>query len=149
MAKIKDINHIPGILKNIKKINNTIIAVGIIGDGESEIATYAAANEFGTRKAGRNRKVVIPERSWLRSTFDDKTKTNDALKHTDDVFNPKFNAKVAVNRVGAVMVGHVQEKIASNIPPKNAQVTINKKKSSKTLVDKGTMRQAISFEVKK
>ena len=56
---------------------------------------------------------------------------------------------MAVNRVGAVMVGHVQEKIASNIPPKNAQVTINKKKSSKTLVDKGTMRQAISFEVKK
>lgn len=147
MARLKDINHIPDIIANLKKLDKTSIIAGIIGDGEGEIATYAAANEFGTNKAGRNRNTVIPQRSFLRSTFDDINKTNDALKHIDDIFNPDFNLRVASNRVGAVMVGHIQEKIASNIPPRNAKSTRDKKKSSKTLIDKGTMRQAIDFEV--
>ncbi len=52
--------------------------------------------------------------------------------------------------VGAVMVGHIQEKISSNIPPKNAKSTIRQKKSSKTLIGKtGLLRESIDFEVVK
>ena len=59
--KIKS-NFDKNTLQKLKK--EVKIRVGIFGDGES--ATIGAAQEYGTQRAGRGNKVVIPQRSFLR-----------------------------------------------------------------------------------
>jgi len=44
------------------------VLVGVFG----KEAIIAAVHEFGTNRAGRGHKVTIPQRSFLRSTFDEK-----------------------------------------------------------------------------
>ena len=46
------------------------------------------------------------------------------------------------------MIGDVKLTISNNMPPPNSEKTIKKKGSSKTLIDTGAMRNAVSYRVK-
>ena len=83
-------------LEQFKQWKGKEIKVGILGTENSETAEYAAANEFGTDKAGRNRKVKIPERSFLRSTFDDREAQSKIFETADEIFNRGADVKKIV-----------------------------------------------------
>lgn len=117
------------------------------GDKEFTIADVAAANEFGTEDGH------IPERSFLRSTFDEKRNTYErmltkglemAIDRAGD-FDAVHNA---LELVGERAKRDVQRKIRTLDTPPNATRTIKQKGVDNPLIDTGRMRQSIDYEVK-
>ena len=135
------------IRKMLLSLKKKEIQIGILSDaGINEesgtaIVDYAIANEFGV---GNN-----PERSFLRSTFDEQgDKWSGILnKIVDSVIEGKTDVQNKIEQAGAVMVGDVKEKILSNIPPANHPKTTAKKKSNRTLIDTGAMLKSINFKI--
>jgi hypothetical protein len=140
------------LIKKLQTLGKKTVRAGILNTSETNadgelIATYAIANEFGTRD--------IPARSFMGSTADEQsakweTSANDIINKLliDDAFNPDRSIGI----LGEMMVGDIKEKIASNISPRNAQSTIARKTKGKggkttTLIDTGLLRNSIHFEV--
>jgi hypothetical protein len=149
MAKstIKEKDLTKQFIKELEEIDGAEIEVGIF---DSDIATYAAANEYGTDKAGRNKSVTIPERSFLRSTVDSKKTDEEIYDGLARIYeDKKFDAKKTLKTIGVFLVAEVKKKILSNMPPPNAPSTIEKKGSSRTLVDQGMLHKAIEARIKK
>lgn len=96
--------------------------------------------------------VRIPERSWLRGTFD----LPETIDKAEDTFKQMLNRivagtagwKEAADAIGLTLVACVKKRIASNIGPENAALTQKlKRKGSNTLIDEGQMLKSISHEV--
>ncbi|MCM2366644.1 hypothetical protein [Proteus sp. FZP2095] len=102
-----------------------------------------------TGKTGAH-KIKIPERSFLRSTFNEQKENWSKLIikgfHHQLANNGDINS--VLGSVGGVMMGDVQRKIESGISPANAPSTVRKKKSSKTLMDSGALKSSITYEVR-
>lgn len=158
---------IPDALRRITdNLRGQKVRVGIFENATTDdgklVAEYATYNEFGTEH--------IPARPFMRNTIKahaadwQKTFAGNVAPQPDD---PSTIYK-ALQTVGVQAVGHIQETISSSMPPPNAPSTIRKKtktivdgKGRKmkdangevmthipgTLVDTGTMRKAVSFEV--
>ncbi len=139
--------------KRLEEFKKAVVKVGVQGkdswkmvDGVT-VVTYAAANEFGTKTAGRNNNVTIPERSFLRSTTDKKGYWKSEIdKAYNNVLDDKDTALSAIAKVGIIARDNIIESITDGIPPPNAKSTIKKKKSSKPLIDTGTLRNSISYK---
>jgi len=106
-------------------------------DGVTDLVTVAAANEFGTDR--------IPERSFLRATFDEQRETIAAIckAEADAIMVGKKTVETSLPLIGAYAAGQVQAKIHSHPPPPNAPATIERKGSSGTLVDSGQLAQSV------
>lgn len=147
--KIKDTDKgFLAIKKALLSLKKKEIKVGILeGAGKNAktgtlIVDYAIANEYGTSK--------IPERSFMRSTYDEKqqewNKTLDKI--VSSVVEGNINdIEQKINFVGVQMVNDIKEKIDSNIPPLLAETTIKRKGSSRTLIDTGIMRASITYKI--
>ena len=107
------------------------------------IAQYAAYNEFGTDQ--------IPERSFMRSTFDEKIDDIESLviDQLGLVVDRAISVDAAYNRIGLMVAGMVQQKIRQIRTPPNSPITIARKGSSKPLIDFGQMIAAVRHVVKK
>jgi hypothetical protein len=123
---------------------------GVIQRGTRNVATLAASHEFG---------LGVPERSFLRSTFDLNIQAyvrylNRGLgKEINDAARNKqsFGAKDSqtLKRLALKMESDIKLRIGRRqIPPPNAPSTIAKKKSSTPLVDTGQLRRAITSDVR-
>lgn len=147
--KIKDTDKgFLAIKKALLSLKKKEIKVGILeGAGKNAktgtlIVDYAIANEYGTSR--------IPERSFMRSTYDEKeSEWNKALdKIVSSVVEGNVNdIEQKINFVGVQMVNDIKEKIDSNIPPALSEATIKRKGSSKTLIDTGIMRASITYKI--
>lgn len=106
-------------------------------DGITDLVTVAAANEFGTDRT--------PERSFMRSTFDEDKDQIAAIKASEAqaVLNGK-DIGTSLALIGSWHAGRIQAKIHSHPPPPNAPETIARKGSSGTLIDSGQLVQSIS-----
>ena len=131
--------------QELQRAKNATVEIGIHQDAMNDglsIAEYAAYNEFGT--------VDIPERSFMRSTFDEKQSqiNADMAKRYDQVKTGKIGVHRALSLIGLRHAQDIQDKIGSNIQPANSEATVARKKSTKTLIDTGAMRQSIRHVVK-
>lgn len=111
----------------------------------------ALVHEFGTTKAGRNRQVTIPQRSFIRSTFDDKNRRWQAQisAFIGQISIGRMTVERALDRIGLIAVDDIKEKVASNIPPELSEVT-KKLRKNKTepfiaLMDTNQMVNSITF----
>jgi hypothetical protein len=155
------------ILKDLASLNGADVFVGIRQekgqvmdeDGDITVAGYATVNEFGSED-GR-----IPERSFLRSTVDEKEEKYQTLlaAQIGEVLDGKQTPDKALMTLGERAVRDVQMKIASNIGPANAESTYRKIRAPQarrkggatpkgsgpkvTLIDTGRMRQSIDYEI--
>ena len=126
----------------IKQMKNSYTKVGVQAgskeqDGVTDLVTVAAANEFGTN--------TIPERSFIRSTFEE-NKTELAAVSAAEVkaiVEGRKTVDTSLSLIGLLHTGQIQAKIHSNIPPPNAEATIERKGSSVTLIDSGQLVQSI------
>lgn len=113
------------------------------------IVEIGAIHEFG---AGR-----IPERSFLRSTFDAQRKkyqkfmTNGLRREVVEVAKTGQTGpeNLTLKRLGLVVEGDVKKRIAEGIAPPLSPVTIGRKKSSKPLIDTGQLRASIASEIRR
>lgn len=94
--------------------------------------------------------VTIPERSFLRSSFDENVSKiqQDMNQQASLVMQGKSTVRRALGIVGIKHVDRVKMKISSNIQPPNSAATIAKKKSTKTLIDTGAMRNSVHYVVR-
>ena len=93
--------------------------------------------------------VNIPERSFMRSTFDEKNRewTRFANEMVPRVLAGELSIDVLFERLGQRMVADVQAKIRDISSPANAPITKENKGSSNPLIDTGGMRQKITYKV--
>lgn len=92
--------------------------------------------------------VTIPERSFVRSTFDEKEETwSEFLKgQLNSVMSGQITVEDMFNRMGAMAAADIQEKMV-NSSPANARATVSAKGSSNPLVDTGGLRQRVTWKV--
>lgn len=112
-------------------------AGGKAKDGVTDLATVAAANEFGTDR--------IPERSFLRSTMSEEQEKIAAIAAAEAkaILEGRKTVEQSLDLIGLYAASRVQAKIQSHPPPPNAPATIAKKGSSGTLIDSGNLMQSI------
>lgn len=100
-------------------------------------------HEFGTDH--------VPERSWIRSTFEEKRAEYVELlkKLLVPVYEGKWGITRALGIVGARMASDQKKavKTGAGIPPPNAPSTIEAKGSSRPLVDTSAMINSVTWEV--
>lgn len=116
---------------------------GRVQQAGMNIAQYAAANEFGTD--------TIPERSFMRSTFDERIDDIENLVVTQLglVVDQSIPVVTAYKRIGLGVQAMVQEKIREIRSPPNSPITIARKGSSKPLIDFGQMIASVRYVIKK
>ena len=197
---VQDNDNIPKIIRELKKLDNKTIEVGVFGEDDSFLVMIATVNEFGARikpktakfltipltkkYRGKNprdfdlffletkeghkflvrekgkdqlefaymlaNEVNIPERSFLRSTFD--KKENEwfklAMKQLDKILSGEQDAQGACETLGKKMASDIQRTMRDVKTPPNANVTLGVKKSSNPLIDTGRLRQSVTWKVR-
>ena len=106
------------------------VAVGI---HDAEVAEYAAYNEFGA--------VGVPQRSFLRSTFD--AEQDNVISTFADWFNTTQSLMSAAQATGDEFAWLVKMKIDGGDFTPNAPSTIKAKGHSRPLIHTGRMRNSI------
>ena len=93
--------------------------------------------------------VNIPERSFIRSTFDEKNdEWMDFLeKQIEKLCELEIDAKTVFKRLGARIVGDIQDKIRDIRTPPNAPLTIENKGSDNPLIDTGGLRMHVTWKL--
>lgn len=202
---VEDKNEIPRILKELDKLNQLQIEIGVFGSDDSYMSMIARVNEFGAnirpkngkfltiptkwakgRKArdieglyrpfGKGRKplnilvvdggpepnrfgntvmfylvkeVNIPERSFIRSTFDEKL--NEWAEYLNlligKIIRGSESGDSVAEKVGARIQRDIQRKIRETSEPGNAAATIARKGSNNPLIDTGRLRQSVTYKV--
>lgn len=104
------------------------------------VAEVAAFHEFG---------LGVPQRSFIRSWFDEAIEENRALIHSQLrlVVQRKLTLDVALERIALKLEANIKRRIRNRIPPPLAQSTIDRKGSSVPLIDTGQLRNAIRARV--
>lgn len=93
--------------------------------------------------------VTIPERSFMRSTFDEKegSWSKFAADQLGKVLDGSLHPDRFFERIGQRIVADIQQKIKDINDPPNAGVTKARKGSSSPLIDSGRLRQAVTYRV--
>ena len=111
-------------------------------DGKQiDLVGIASANEFGTER--------IPERSFLRSTVDEKKEAFRKFigRNKAAMVISAVERKRTFIKLGLFAEKEVVKKINRGPFVPNAPATIARKGSSKPLIDKGRMRQSVTSKV--
>ncbi len=146
-AKVKD-NLTPEgkrFLETIKQIANLEVRIGFqAGEAEHEgvdLCEIAAFNELGT--------AHIPSRPFLRNSVDG---------HMDEISSyigewckkiacGEMEAHELMTNIGMLQKGLIQEEIVKGSFEPNKPVTIQKKGSDTPLIDTGTMRESVNYQI--
>lgn len=105
------------------------------------LGQVALANEFGTK--------TIPQRSYIRSTFDQNYRKWSRLteEFRKKVERGDMTVERALGLVGEKIRGDIINTIVTLSEPPNSPATIARKKSSNPLVDQGQLKGSIQYEV--
>lgn len=160
---VKDTDNTKKILERFKQISDKELSIGIqgkeaeayhtdpeTGERTARMIVIAGANEFGAR-VGRGRKIKIPERSFIRGTFDANQDDiiEESAKQLERVIEGEVSANAVLSALGERYESLTKEFLTELSDPPNSQYTIDKKGSSNPLIDTGRLRQAITHKVGK
>jgi hypothetical protein len=111
-------------------------------DSGADLADVAMWNELGTAHA--------PPRPFLRQSVDNNVSQIKAMCsiQLQAIARGEKNAREALETLGVLQKGFVQDEIRNGDFTPNAPSTIRKKGSSKPLIDSGHMRQSVGFFIK-
>lgn len=163
---IKDTNNIDKVMRNLKQLGGKQIKVGLFGSDSSELVMIGAVHEYGVEipvtdkmrawfaangyPLRKETKVIkIPERSWLRSGFDENIdKIADKIERLlPDVLEGQVNPKLFMDAIGMEFAGLIQKKMRDLKNPPNSSMTVERKGSDNPLIDTGRLVGAIRHEV--
>lgn len=132
--------------RELQKMTEMEVRVGFQGDEKYEdgttIAEVAAHNELGSSDT--------PERPFMRQSFENhESELQAACDAANRLVSSGGSADQALQQIGVVAKGLVQDEIVNGGFAPNAESTIKKKGSEQPLIDTGTMRQSVNFVVKR
>ena len=118
-----------------------------ITDDDTSVAItlgeVAVINEFGAPAQN------IPERSFIRSTFDEKSEewTKLSEKLIERIATGDMTVERALGIVGERVKSDIVNKIITLNTPPNKPQTIKRKGSSNPLIDTGQLKNSITYQV--
>lgn len=147
------------IMAEVKKMEQKpFVKVGV--QGADAAATKQVRNADGTITAVNGITVVeianfheyglgVPERSFIRATLDENRQKYVAMVNdlTNEIWSGRLQTFPALGILGQKIVSDMKLRITNGIPPPLAQATIDKKKSSKPLIDTGQLWQSITYVI--
>lgn len=155
--------------ERLRQLDKKKVKIGIVGESDSKLLTYAAANEYGANIAitDKMRKflhwigihvknetthIIIPERSYIRNTFDNKLYYQELRKKLQNPFEQVLSGErdpeTLLDLIGLQYVANVRRTIRDMKEPENHPVTIERKGKGKgILVDSGRLVRSIAYEV--
>lgn len=141
--KVTDRNNTKRMLREIDKLMNSALEIGIFGESGSEILLRANVNEFGAPS------VNVPERSFIRAGFDRHRESfrQEMIAFIPGVVFGRVTADEALRSLGDSFVSKIQKFTTDLKTPPNAVSTIKQKGSSNPLIDSGDMRDSITYRV--
>ncbi|ADE87493.1 hypothetical protein [Deep-sea thermophilic phage D6E] len=163
---IKDTNNIDKITRNLQQLGGKQIKVGLFGKDDSELVMIGAVHEYGAeipvtpkmrawfaangyplRK--ETTVIKIPERSWLRSGYDENIDkiAKKIEKMVPDVIEGNVNPRLFMDAIGMEFAGLIQKKMRDLKDPPNSQMTIERKGSDNPLIDTGRLVGSIRHTV--
>lgn len=164
---VKNTSKMKELTANLKKLGANTIEVGVFGSDDADMVMIAGVHEYGTeiqvtpRMRGwfaangyplkkTTTKIVIPERSYLRSGYDENIDniTRKVERLLPDVLENKVNVQAFTNAIGLEFAGMIQKKMRNLRSPANSGMTIERKKSSNPLIDTGRLVGSVRHNVK-
>lgn len=135
-----------GLMNTLGKADGMSVKVGVLGaagvEGETSIVDIALIHELGAPRAG------IPERSFLRSTFEAKSRQIGRL--AEQMAKKAYEGQgveQSLNLMGTYLVAEIRKTIAARITPPLKEATITRKGSDLPLVDTGQLINSITYTV--
>lgn len=115
---------------------------GTLAEGSTPIWKYMLFNEEGT--------ASIPSRPFMRSAFDSNVDRYERMMVEGSAEIPKGSAtlQAIMSRIAVEMHNDIKRSILSGSFDPNAPSTVERKGSSKPLVDTGAALSAVTFEVR-
>lgn len=147
MAVVEDKDYgFDAIIGNLKALGGEEISVGVLRTAGKEkngtdLVDVAVYNEYGTKK--------IPPRPFLRQATDKfGSKWQDFIEQcVDKIIARQIGETQALNWIGLKAQTDIQNTIDNGTFKPNAPSTIARKKSSKPLINIGTLRGAIRYRI--
>ena len=150
-------------------VKKAVTRVGWFEDTKYEdgtpVAKVAEINEFGAtiKVTDKMRKwfaaqgfplnkntteIHIPARSFIRTTIDERSDDWHDIFYSrlEKVFDGKLTLKQALEQLGLVIKGDIQEKITQITTPPNSGMTVIMKGKDKPLINTGFMQETISVK---
>lgn len=150
-----DFSKLEKLVENLGK--KYYVDIGILGESNQSVeggytlAGIGAVHEFGTDRAGRGNKTVIPERSFIRMPLET------GQDEIEAAVEPKLKKLMAdgdiegifklIGIAGEARIQEAFETAGFGTWDPNAESTIERKKSDSPLIDQGDLRQAITSKV--
>ena len=167
MTVIRDDNNIPKIIEQLEALKSKRVEVGIFSsEQDSELMMVANVNEYGVEievtdamrgylgSQGLHLRadtdvITIPERSFVRSTYDEQK--DDMLDKAERLFKQvlklEIDAHTFYEKLGRDIQSRIQRKMRDIRNPANHPFTAERKGSSNPLIDNGRLRQSITWRV--
>lgn len=166
---VEDKNGVPALLDRLRELESYQVAVGILSKSGGDMLMIANVHEFGCsipvtdKMRGflayeygvhlkRDTKVIkIPERSFVRSSYDSKKgeigdKGEDLIRK---VIDGGLSARAFYEFLGQTCADTIRDYMVNEVnSPANSEMTIKAKRSSNPLVDHGQLAAAITYEVR-
>lgn len=164
--RVHDQTRVPEFLQMLDDLFKTHLEIGVFGEDDSEIVMIASVHEFGVdirvtdkmrnylhsigiHLKGDTTHVKIPERSFLRGSYDQE-KENIVIE-SERLLRRVIALELPVNTfyqtLGELIVGKVQRYLTDLRNPPNTPATITNKGSSNPLINTGRLRQSITYKI--
>ena len=151
-VKVKDRDRgLKKLQRNLKNTGKHFVKVGIFGDSASAAhagtqksnVEIAGFQEFGTSR--------IPARSFIRATVDAEQNNIKKLqvKLGRNIIKLRTTEPQGLGLIGVFLQGAMQKRIQGGISPALSPKTIQRKGSSKALIDTGQLVQSIAWSVER
>jgi hypothetical protein len=165
-VRTRDRNNTDKVIKALRKLDGKKIKVGIMGDEDAELKMIASVHEYGAEikvtpamrgwfaangypLKKNTTKITIPERSFIRSGFDENV--NKIAQKIENLvprmIEGQVDPKIFMDMIGLEFAGMIQDKLRNLRNPANSSMTKERKGSSNPLVDSGRLVGAIRHKV--
>lgn len=165
---VEDRSDVDKILRVLEELSSTAVRIGILSSAKGEILMIANVNEYGcdipiTNKMRgfflneydvwlpyNKKSIKIPERSFIRSSYDEnKNKFNSYEEYFDAVLDMKISVRQFYKIIGEACVNTIKDYIRNGDFVENSGFTKDQKGKDKTkpLIDTGRLINSIDYEV--
>lgn len=167
MTTVEDRSQVDKVLRVLEELSSKAVRIGILSSAGSELLMIANVHEYGCdihvtdRMRGFFRhefgvnikksttKIRIPERSFIRSSYDEnRNKFSNYDNYLEAVLDFKISVDDFFNIIGNACVNFIKEYIKHGDFAQNSSLTLeNKKPKTKPLIDSGRLINAVDYEV--
>ena len=137
------------LFKNTKYLNKHIVKVGVL-DGSYDNKNNKTIASIGLIQELGSITLKIPARSFIKEPLNDNLTKK--IKELSNINNKLYrlllnNPNKLLDVLGLMGKNIIQDSFIHNDWLPNSPITIQKKKSSKPLIDTGLLRKSIDYEV--